>query len=149
MAVCKTNVVHRLLLLMDLTQEQLPSSTQVGQHQSSFQIAEFEKLTTMRLYVTFFSTVEQTTCSIQTKLIFDHETADLIMHSAPYISGNGVTGIFIHTRPYLLLMELMVTELSISRSPSTASNYSATQLFMEFPAIMGFRSSNSSHKIGT
>jgi hypothetical protein len=50
---------------------------------------------------------EQPTGRIQTKLIFDHETADFIMHSVPRISGNGVTGIFTHTQSYFLLMEAL------------------------------------------
>jgi hypothetical protein len=45
--------------------------------------------------------------SIQTKLIYSHETAHFIMDSVPYISGNGVNGIYTHNRPYLPLMETL------------------------------------------
>jgi hypothetical protein len=47
------------------------------------------------------------------------------MHSEPHISGNGVIGIFKHTLPHLLLMDVRATELPGSEYLATARNYLA------------------------
>lgn len=73
-----------------------------------------KKLTTMKkvqnnppVYKQNSFWMDELTGIIQTKLIYSHETADFIMDSVPYISGNGVIDIYTDPRSYLPLMETL------------------------------------------